>query len=426
MRYLGIDWATELHVVALTDGAGKHYEQWEVEHSRQGVDGLLRRLAQQGGPTGIRIAIESGAPLLVDQLKEAGYPIFVINPKQADRFRDRHSPAGCKDDRRDARALADALRTDQPWLAQLVPDSPETQELLRRTRTRTRLVQQRVRVGLQLRDTLARYYPVLLALGRKMHDAFVLALLKAYPTPDRGRRSQRTRLERIVREHRIRKLDAAQLQELLHEPGFWIAPDLADACADEACFLVDQIRLLNDQIAQIDARLAVLLKAHPDCELMLSLPGIAAGLAPGILAELGDDANRRTQPAALTVYAGTAPVTRATGTKKRPRKHGQRASVHVAMRRGCNRRLQTLLWQMARTSVATSAWARAYVDHRLGQGHAYNAIIRALSNKWAKILARMLETRTPYDEDLHIEHLRQNRVPWAPPAELATEDKDAA
>ena len=33
-----------------------------------------------------------------------------LNPKQLDRFRDRFSPAGAKDDRRDARTLGDALR----------------------------------------------------------------------------------------------------------------------------------------------------------------------------------------------------------------------------------------------------------------------------------------------------------------------------
>ena len=66
MRYLGIDWASEIHLVALVDEDGTLLDQWEVEHTRKGVDGLLTRLAREGGPTSLRITIEAGAPLLVD------------------------------------------------------------------------------------------------------------------------------------------------------------------------------------------------------------------------------------------------------------------------------------------------------------------------------------------------------------------------
>jgi hypothetical protein len=131
MKYVGIDWATEIHTVALVDEDGKLLAQWEVAHSRRGVDGLLQRLAREGGPEHLRITIESGAPLLVDQLLENGYrEVFEMNPKQADRFRDRRSPSGCKDDWRDAWACADAGRTDVASLTRVVPDSDATGELL--------------------------------------------------------------------------------------------------------------------------------------------------------------------------------------------------------------------------------------------------------------------------------------------------------
>ena len=133
MKYLGLDWASEIHLVALVDQQGGLLEEWEIEHTRAATIGLLSRLEREGGPGGVKIAIESGAPLLVDLLVEAGYAVFEINPKQADRFRDRHSPAGCKDDRRDAYVLADALRTDAIWLTPVVPDRPETQELRQRS-----------------------------------------------------------------------------------------------------------------------------------------------------------------------------------------------------------------------------------------------------------------------------------------------------
>lgn len=426
MMYVGIDWATEVHLVALVDETGTVVDEWEMDHSRPGVDQLVARLAKAGGPQGMRIALESGAPLLVDQLVAVGYEIYLINPKQGDRFRDRHSPAGCKDDRRDARAFADAVRTDVRSLLRVVPDSPATQELLRRVRARTRLVEARVRAGQQLREALARYFPALLALKRKMHDALLLSLLEAYPTPVKARRAQRTRLTRLLQEHRIRSLDADQLRDLFQAPALAAPEAVAIACRDEALDLAARIRLLNTQLDRAEKRIDALFAQHPDRELVLGVPGIGAHLGPDILAEIGDDPRRRTQPDVLTVYSGVAPVTRSSGTRRQRRKNGQRAPTHVAMRRGCNRRLQTLLWLAARNSVARSDWARAYVRHRLAQGHAYNSVIRALAYKWTKVLAQILATRVPYDEELHLRDLVRNDTPWALNLDSKTEAEEAA
>jgi transposase len=414
MKYVGIDWATEIHTVALVDEDGKLLAQWEVAHSRRGVDGLLQRLAREGGPEHLRITIESGAPLLVDQLLENGYrEVFEMNPKQADRFRDRRSPSGCKDDWRDAWACADAGRTDVASLTRVVPDSDATGELLRRTRARERLVAHRVRVGLQLRDTIARFFPALLELGRDMHDGFFLALLEAYPTPVQARRATRPRLERLRREHRIRALDASAIQAVFKAPAFSVPEGIEAGCRDEAQDLAALIRLLNQQIQEAERRIDALFAHHPDRELVVAMPGIGEHTAAKILAELGDDPRRRTDPDVLTVYSGAAPVTRATGTRKKRRKNGQRASVHVSMRHGCNRRLQTAIWLAARNSVRKSRWARAFVAYRLERGDSHSAVIRALSLKWAKILAHVLQTRQPYDEERHIAHLLRNDVPWA-------------
>lgn len=428
MKFVGIDWATEIHVVALVDEDGGLLDQWEVAHSRRGVDGLLQRLAREGGPGNLRITIESGAPLLVDQLLEHGYEeVFEINPKQADRFRDRRSPSGCKDDGRDAWACADAGRTDAASLTRVAPDRDATGELLRRTRARARQVAHRVRLGLQLRDTLARFFPALLELGRDMHDGFFLALLQAYPTPAQARRATRPRLDRLCREHRIRALDASALQAVFKAPALSVPKGIEAGCRDEAQDLAAQICLLNRQIKEAERRIDALFAHHPDRELVVAMPGLGDRTAATILAELGDDSRRRTDPDVLAVYSGVAPVTRATGTRKKRRKNGQRASVHVSMRHGCNRRLQTALWLAARNSVRKSAWARAFVADRLARGGSYNAVIRALSLKWAKILAHVLRTRQPYDEKLHVTHLLRNNVPWARDlADPRSKTKDAA
>ena len=82
------------------------------------------------------MAIETRSGPVVESLLEHDFAVYSINPKQLDRFRDRMSPAGAKDDRRDARVLASALRTDPHFLQRLEPTDPAIVELREWSRVR--------------------------------------------------------------------------------------------------------------------------------------------------------------------------------------------------------------------------------------------------------------------------------------------------
>lgn len=414
MKYLGIDWATDIHFVALVDQDGGVIGEWQVAHDPTAVAGLIERLGSEGGSEAVLVGIESGAPLVVDQLLEVGYRVYALNPKQADRFRDRYSPAGAKDDRRDALVVANAVRTDADRLRLLEPDSALTQQLRLRDRARTRLVAQRTRYAHQLRQTLARYYPALLKLGRDMHDRFLLALLQAYPDPAAGRAARTPRLQRLLKSHRIRVLSVQDLRSRLRSQSFFVPDHVVEACRDEALDLVAHIELVNEQIDVAERRLRELFKKHPDRELLESLPGLGDNLTIRVAAELGDHRAREGDASKVQAFGGTAPVTRRSGKRH----------LSVRMRRGCNRNLQGALFQMARCSVPKSRWAASYLQHLRDRGVPYNKAVRALSNKWVKILVMMLNTRATYDDNLHIDHLVRNQVPWA--QHLNTQEQIAA
>lgn len=59
------------------------------------------------------VALETDRGLLVNALIAAGYDVFAINPLSVDRYRDRHASSGPKFDPRDAKILADIVRTDR-------------------------------------------------------------------------------------------------------------------------------------------------------------------------------------------------------------------------------------------------------------------------------------------------------------------------
>lgn len=406
MRYVGIDWARAFHDVALVDEAGARLDQFRVTHDSQGVAELLQRMAQAGGPEGVRVGIESGSPLLLESLLEQRYTVFVINPKQADRYRDRHTVSGAKDDRLDAFVLADAVRTDGARMRPLEANTPLTEEIRLRDRARTRKVRSRVELGHQLREVLARYHPSLLTLERPMDDGFFLALLRAGPEPQAAARLSPRRVQTLLRNYRIRVLDAQQVVQRLRAPALRTAPHVVQALRDEAVDLAAQIRLLNEQIQALDEQIAGLLEKHPDRDLLQSLPGIADGLSARVIAEGGDALSRCEDSNTSRILCGTAPVTRRSGKQTRGL---------VTLRRGCNRELQSALFHVARGSLATSRWARAYYDNLRTRGKSRNVALRALSNKWAKILHAVLRTREPYDEQRHTRRLLERKVPWATP-----------
>jgi transposase len=108
-----IDWGSEKHRVCLMDSQGNVIRERWVEHSGSSLAELVDWLRPHtpAQPDCLAAAIEIPRGAIVETLLEHGFQVFSINPKQLDRFRDRYSPAGAKDDRRDAFVLADALRT---------------------------------------------------------------------------------------------------------------------------------------------------------------------------------------------------------------------------------------------------------------------------------------------------------------------------
>jgi transposase len=98
-------------------------------------------------------------------LMERGFRVHAINPKQLDRFRDRFSPAGAKDDSRDAEVLGDALRTDPRCFRALQPLDPVVVELREGSRMAEDLKQERNRLGNRVRELVWRFDPQMLGLA---------------------------------------------------------------------------------------------------------------------------------------------------------------------------------------------------------------------------------------------------------------------
>ncbi len=408
MKTLGIDWGHREHCVALLEESGAW--AWCERVSARDIEGLVARLEQAGGPAAVRIAIEAGAPLVPQTLRARGYEVEELAPDRVEKMRALHFPGGAKDDARDAKTVALMAHHRVLGLRGRHVAGPRPEALRLLTRLRTRLVETRTPAVQRLVDLVRRAHPGLAALDLDYTCGYALALVQAYPDPLRARRAQRTKIDRLL--CRARNIDAETVWHSLRDHGFEIPEHMAAACALEAPMLAEQIVLLSEQIQRVEKAIAKSYEGHPDAAILRSIGGCGPQIAPCISERIDSAMVHRFSATQLRILGGTAPRTCVSG---------KRGPGRVRRRRACDRDLHQTLVQLARCSQATSQWARNFVAHHTGgktrDRKRMNKALRALANKWVGIIHTLLLRGELYDEELHVAHLRNNRVPWAPAPE---------
>src|SRR5262252_7539969 len=155
--FIGIDWGSQEHVVSLCDDRGKKIGQRKFAHGGVGLSDMIAWLLQASGgePGEMHVAIETPHGPIVEALLERGFNVYSINPKQLDRFRDRFTVAGAKDDSLDAEVLGDSLRTDMRLFRKLSIAEPVIIELREWSRINEQLKRERIRLTNRMRSSWA-------------------------------------------------------------------------------------------------------------------------------------------------------------------------------------------------------------------------------------------------------------------------------
>lgn len=398
--FAGVDWGSEKHRLCLMDREGRILDQRWIEHSGNGLTELahlLRSYAPQT-PGRIAVAIEVPRGAIVETLLEHGLAVFSINPKQLDRFRDRYSPAGAKDDQRDAMVLADALRTDRHCFHAVRLDQPAIIRLREWNRMDEDLMQEQNRLTNQLWEQLRRYFPQLLQLNSSADEPWLWDLLECAPLPIQAARLSTAKIQRILQDHRIRRLEAHQVKAILATPPLWLAPGAGEAASEHALLWLPRLRLLHQQRKQIAGKIEELLQQlraadgpateraeHRDIAILLSLPGVGRKVAATMLGEAWQAIAERDYHG-LRCYAGTAPITQQSGKKR-----------IVLMRYGCNENLRKAFYHWARVSVVCDAKSKQHYSQLRAKGHSHGRALRGVADRWVATLISMLRHNCLYD-----------------------------
>jgi transposase len=395
--YVGVDWATKAHQICLLSADGRHREELSVPHTGAGLAALRAQLQSRVSEPGrIAVAIEVPHGAVVDALLDHGCHVYAINPKQLDRFRDRHTVGGAKDDRRDAFVGADSLRTDRRAFRRLHPEDARLLQLRELSRLHGELVEEQARLTNRLREQLWRFYPQLLALSPAADEPWLWALLAQAPTPTQGRRLTLSAVRALLARQRIRRLTADVVHAALQEPALPVAAGTLQAAREHVELLLPRLELVHEQRARCERRLDVVLEQlatpsagdepqeHRDVTILRSLPGVGRVVAATMLAEASRPLAARDYQT-LRAQAGAAPVTRQSGKVR-----------VVLMRRACNRRLRAAVFHWARNSIRLDAHSRTHYQRlRIRHGHA--RALRGVADRLLDVLITMLQARTLYD-----------------------------
>jgi transposase len=393
--HVGIDWGSAQHQVCIVDGEGRRTEH-PVAHTSAGLAGLAAELAalSPAAPGRVAVAVEVPRGAVVETLLERGVHVYALNPKQLDRFRDRHTVAGAKDDRRDAVVLADALRTDRPAFRRVHGDEPGVVELRELSRLEDDLQAELTRLSNRLREQLQRMGPDLLGLCPAADEPWFWTLVERALLP-RPQQVGRKAVTAILKVYRIRRLTAEAVEIALQTPLLRVAPGTVEAACAHIAVLLPRLRLVHDQRTRTVApRIEALLTElgqpgadgqHRDVTILRSLPGVGRVVAATVLAEAAGALARR-EYQMLRAQVGVAPVTRQSGKK-----------AVVSLRRACNGRLRNAVYHWARVSVQIDPRCKTHYERLRRAGHEHARALRGVADRSLGVLMAMLTSRTLYD-----------------------------
>jgi transposase len=267
------------------------------------------------------------------------------------------------------------------------------------SRMHDELVVERTRLANRIREQLWRYYPQVGDVTDDLTADWFLELWEQVPTPARAARVSEKVVARILKSHRVRRIDAAEALSILRRKPLAVAPGTVEAASAHVRSLVARLRLINQQLKETDRRLDQFCDAieasaeiapgqiceQRDVAILRSCPGLGRIIIATLLAEACEPLRRRDYHA-LRILSGAAPVTRRSGK-----------TCVVVRRHACNNRLRNAVYQWARGAMQHDPVSRQRYAELRARGHSHARALRSLGDRLLHVLCTLLERQTLFD-----------------------------
>jgi hypothetical protein len=395
LLFAGDDWAEDYHDVELQDETGRKLAARRLPEGAAGIARLHALIAAHPGADGdpgqVAAGIETGRGLRVQALAAAGYQVYGLSPEQVARFKERCNVSGARSDAADAHALAGMVRTERHQLRAVAAGTAGSAAVKVVARARQTLIWERTRHTLRLRPALREFFPaaLLACADPGLTGTGTLELPARAPAPAAAAKLTAAQISAALKRARRHDIPARTeaIKDALRSPQLAQPAAVTAACAAAVQATAAVLITLNEQIRRLEIQVEAHFLQHPDAEIYLSQPGIGTINGARVLAGPGDAPGRCASARARKNYAGSSPITRASGRSKIVLARFVRSS-----------RLADALHSRALSALTASPGARACHDQQRARGQGRNAALRQVSNRLVGIQHGCLKTSTRYDE----------------------------
>jgi hypothetical protein len=217
-------------------------------------------------------------------------------------------------------------------------------------------------------------------------------------TPAKAARIRESTVERILKAHRIRRIAAAEVLQILRQPSLTVAPGTAETASAHIRTVAERLTLVNRQIREahrrldgLCAELAEVDRETPpgqkleqrDVTILRSSPGVGRIVLATLLAEASQPLRRRDYHA-LRTLSGVDPVTK---------------RCNVIMRQACHIRLRTAVYHWARVAIQHDELSRRRYAELRKRGHSHSRALRSVADRLLAVACAMLTRQVPFDPE---------------------------
>jgi transposase len=383
MRFVGVDIASEKHVVAVVDEAGKVLAKPTGFGEDAGGYGKLFELLGTAGE--VLVAMEATGHYwknLFAELAARGFPVALLNPVRTRRFAGEDLER-TKTDAIDALGIARFAQQKRPAVTRLTDSA--TDEIRELVRHRERLVQDFGDRTRQLHRLVDLGFPELKRFIHTLDSQLATAVLHEWPTAQAylglpWKKLAKFRYDgvHIVGDELAKSIIETAKVSVGHFHGFAYRLQVQHACED--------MDLLRRRIRQLDHDIETKLGEHEVGALLTTIDGIGPTTAARIVAELGDPADYR-DGAAIAAYVGVVP-----GLKQ----SGKHSPARAGLTPVGNARLRKALWMPTLTAVQKNPWLKAHYERLRARGKLPKVALVACMRKLLMAVYSVAKHRRPF------------------------------
>lgn len=389
MIYAGVDIAKTDHVIGAVDEAGAEVAKpMGFRNTEAGFERCVAWLESVAeSEDEVFVGMEATGHYwraCFAYLVAAGYRVCVVNPMQVHAMRRLKGLAGVKNDRVDARLVAETLRQGDYDETRLATD--EVQALRRLTRYHQGLKQELAAVKTQAICVLDAYFPEYAGLFSDVFGAASLEVLAECPTPSEVGRRRASTIAKLLSEGSRGRLGEEKAAQIKAAAKSSVGVRLGeDAASFQIRTQVSQIRFLNATIAKVEREVASLLaKVEPN---ITTIPGVSTTTGAQIVAEIGD-AGR---------FGGGASIVRYAGLDSGVSESGKFSARGVPITKHGSPYLRRALWLAANRARQYDPRLRAFYEKKRREGKPHRVAVTAVARKLCHVVYAVMRDGEPYD-----------------------------